>query len=84
MEQLEGYEPVIVGGLGVVKDGCQLCQMAGPEQVGDVTHRRGSQKPDGLRVNFQEGAAAWSVHGRNPIGGQVPELRGVVRVLEQG
>ena len=39
LEEIEGDELVVVGGLGVVEDGAELLEMARPQQVVDVDER---------------------------------------------
>ena len=57
LEQVEGDEPVVVGGLGVVEDVAQLLEVPGPQQVVDVAdglERDGAQH---LGLDGEEAAA---------------------------
>ena len=53
LQQIVGDEAVIVGRLGVVENGRELFQMAGPQQMIDVRKRRFGQKPQRLRFHRQ-------------------------------
>ena len=83
VEQFGGDEPVVVRGLGVVEYRCQLCQVAGPQQVGDVVHGGRSEEADGLVIDLEEGAPAGPLDGSDAVGGEQPEVGGCVGVLEQ-
>ena len=45
LQQVERDEAVVGRGLGVVEDGAQLREVAGPQEVGDVAH--GLARPAG-------------------------------------
>ena len=44
LQQVEGDETIVVGGLRVVEDPAQLFEVAGAQEVGDVVHRLGGQR----------------------------------------
>ena len=60
LEQLQGDEAVVGRGLGVVEDGGQLGEVAGPEQVGDVAHGLAREQRQGLGLDPQERVPAAS------------------------
>ena len=83
VEQFGGYEAVVGRGLRIIEDRRQLCQVAGPQQVGDVAHGGRREEADGLVVDLEERAPARSLDGANPLGGEQPEVGGGVGVVEQ-
>ena len=54
LQQVEGDEAVVVARLRVVEDLAQLGQVIGPEEVGDVAHRRRGERGDRLGLDLQE------------------------------
>src|SRR3546814_6282518 len=60
LQQFERDEMVVRRGLLVVEDGAQLGQMAGPEQMRNIMHRREGEIAERLRRNLQHLAPARS------------------------
>ena len=58
LEQVEGDEPVVVGGLGVVDDPTQLGEVGWAQVVRDVVHGLVREGPQRLAVHLEERAPA--------------------------
>ena len=53
LQQIEGDEAVVVGGLGIVEDGAQLLQMAGAQQMLAIDHRLLRQQRQRRRLDLE-------------------------------
>ena len=76
LQQVEGDEPVVLAGLGIVEDLAQLGQVLGAQEVGDVVHRLGGERRDGARLDLEERARRrlerrHALRGDEPVGGGV-------------
>jgi hypothetical protein len=54
LQQVERDVPVVRAGLGVAGDGAQLTQVAGPQQVRDIPHRRPGQQGEDAGVDLEK------------------------------
>ena len=81
-EQVEGDEPVVVAGLGVVEDGAELREVPAAEVVGDLPHGLSGQQSDGLRIDPQE-ATLGGLDGGDALGRDQSVLGGVLAEGEE-
>ena len=89
LQQVEGDEPVVARGLGVVDDPAQLGEVGGAQVVRDVVHRLGGQRADRLGLHLEEGPTvdldgADALGRDQPVGGVVGPGRQQVGVAELG
>ena len=70
LEQVEGDETVVVGGVRIVEDRGELTQVAGTEQVVDVHERLLGKEPQTLRVHFEQPKAA-GIEFTHEVGGEL-------------
>ena len=71
LQQVEGDEPVVGAGLGVVEDVAQLLQVAGAQVVRDVVHALVREPGERVGVDAQERLAR-DVEGLDTVGGEQP------------
>ena len=87
LEQVQGDEAVVPGGLRVVDDLAQLGEVRGAQVVRDVVHRLGGEQPQRRRVDLEEGPAvglerADALRGEQPVRRLVPSRGQQVGVAE--
>jgi hypothetical protein len=77
LEEIEGDELVVVGGLGVVENGAELLEMARPQQMVDVRECRLRERAQRVARDHDDVLA----HDRldpHPIGAELAVGRGVL------
>mmetsp|Transcript_29571 Transcript_29571/g.50209 ORF Transcript_29571/g.50209 Transcript_29571/m.50209 type:complete len:587 (-) Transcript_29571:115-1875(-) len=78
LQELEGHEPVVGRGLGVLQDLRQLPQVRGAQEVRNVHHRLRGEQAQGLGLDLQE-LHAIHCDGADVVGGQLLVRRRGVR-----